>query len=126
MFSFLLTIAGIGPSIAISILSSLNPQQILTAVKNDNIVAFKTIPGIGQSKGEKIVFELKRKLKKIENTISHESITAPYIHDAIDALVSLGFDEKQSISTISSIAAQNPEIITTETVIRMALKQLSK
>ncbi|MGB4270336.1 MAG: Holliday junction branch migration protein RuvA [Spirochaetota bacterium] len=126
IFSLLLTISGIGPSIAISILSSMTPQQILLAVKNDQITAFKSIPGIGQSKSEKIIFELKRKLKKIDTILSQESATTPYMKDAIEALVSLGFDEKQASSSVSSVIAQNPTINNIETIIRLSLKQLSK
>lgn len=126
IFSLLLTISGIGPSIAISILSSMTPQQILSAVKNDQIAAFKSIPGIGQSKSEKIIFELKRKLKKLDTILSHESATIPYMKDAVEALVSLGFDEKQASSTVSSVIAQHSDLNNLETIIRLSLKQLSK
>jgi len=126
IFSLLLTISGIGPSIAISILSSMTPQQILSAVKNDQIAAFKSIPGIGQSKSEKIIFELKRKLKKLDTILSQESTTTPYMKDAIEALVSLGFDEKQASSTVSSVITQHTDINNIETIIRLSLKQLSK
>jgi len=126
IFSLLLTISGIGPSIAISILSSMTPQQILMAVKNDQITAFTSIPGIGQSKSEKIIFELKRKLKKLDTILSRESTTTPYMKDAIEALVSLGFDEKQASSTVSSVIAQHSDINNIETIIRLSLKQLSK
>jgi Holliday junction DNA helicase RuvA len=126
IFSLLLTISGIGPSIAISILSSMTPQQVLSAVKNDQVTAFKSIPGIGQSKSEKIIFELKRKLKKLDSILSQESTTTPYMNDAIEALVSLGFDEKQALSTVSSILAQHHDIHNIETIIRLSLKQLSK
>ncbi len=126
VFSLLLSIPGIGPSIAISILSSMTPQQILLAVKNDQITAFKSIPGIGQSKSEKIIFELKRKLKKIDTILSRESAITPYMKDAIEALVSLGFDEKQASTSVSSVIAQNPTINNIETIIRLSLKQLSK
>ncbi|MEW6526859.1 MAG: Holliday junction branch migration protein RuvA [Spirochaetota bacterium] len=126
IFSLLLTISGIGPSIAISILSSMTPQQVLSSVKNDQITAFKSIPGIGQSKSEKIIFELKRKLKKLDTILSQESATKPYMNDAIEALVSLGFDEKQALSTVSSILAQHPDLHNSETIIRLSLKQLSK
>lgn len=126
MFSLLLTISGIGPSIAISLLSSMSPQQILSAVKNENIAAFKSIPGIGQSKSEKIVFELKRKLKKLDSLLSKESERIPHINDAIEALTSLGFEEKQASSTVNLIVTQNPDIKNIETIIRLSLKQLSK
>ncbi|MCX8122626.1 MAG: Holliday junction branch migration protein RuvA [Spirochaetes bacterium] len=126
MFSLLLTISGIGPSIAISILSSMTPQQIVSAVKNEQIVAFKSIPGIGQSKSEKIVFELKRKLKKLDSILSNKSATIPYMSDAIEALISLGFEEKIATSTVTSIIKENPEITNIETIIRLALKQLSR
>ncbi len=126
MFSLLLTISGIGPSIAISLLSSMTPQQILSAVKNEHIAAFKSIPGIGQSKSEKIVFELKRKLKKLDSILSKESATIPYMNDAIEALTSLGFEEKQASSTVALVVTQHPDIKNIETIIRLSLKQLSK
>ncbi|MBP8986583.1 MAG: hypothetical protein KBG92_02165, partial [Spirochaetes bacterium] len=70
-------------------------------------------------------FELKRKLRKLEGTTQHPATTFPDRQDAIDALVSLGFDEKLAISTISSIITSNPDC-DLETIIRLSLKQLSQ
>ncbi|HQL43693.1 MAG TPA: Holliday junction branch migration protein RuvA [Spirochaetota bacterium] len=125
MFAILTSIPGIGPSIAISILSSMSPHYITNAVKAENILAFTAIPGIGKSKSEKIIFELKRKLRKLEGTTQHPATTFPDRQDAIDALVSLGFDEKLAMSTISSIITSNPDC-DLETIIRLSLKQLSQ
>ena len=82
------------------------------------------IPGIGKAKAEKLVFELKRKLKLLESIAGNKSETPSKTNDAVEALVSLGFDENKSIKCINEIIQLKGEI-GIEEIIKEALKLIS-
>jgi holliday junction DNA helicase RuvA len=124
LFSILLNISGIGPSMAISIISGISAGRLVESVKMDDASSLVKIPGIGKAKAEKLIFELKRKIKKLENFSVGMVKPAPVSNDAVDALITLGFDEKRSTSTVSKITEENPGF-TLEQLIKEALKQLS-
>jgi Holliday junction DNA helicase RuvA len=124
LFSILLTISGIGPSIALSILSGMAVDLLVDAVQNNNILLLTKIPGIGKSKAEKLVFELKRKIHKLESytgTISEQSSVR---NDAIEALITLGFDESKVLKSVNGILGKFIDI-PLEELIKKALSDLS-
>ncbi len=124
LFAILLNISGIGPSMAISIISGISPGRLMESVRTEDPSSLVKIPGIGKAKAEKLIFELKRKIKKLEIFSAGTANPAPVSSDAVDALVTLGFDEKRSTSTVSKITEENPGF-TLEQLIKEALKQLS-
>lgn len=120
LFQILIDISGIGPTIALSILSGLTPQQLILALHDDNPSLLVKIPGIGKSKAEKILFELKRKQKQLE-LLEIPTDNSGSIHtDAINALVSLGFDEKKAKVIVQGIIQNHPEV-TLEALIKQSL-----
>jgi Holliday junction DNA helicase RuvA len=123
IFSILINISGIGPAMALSILSGITIGRLIQAVQTENSSLLTKIPGIGKAKAEKLVFELKRKVKKLTQLAGHsgESTTRD---DAVEALVSLGFDESRSSRAVDSIIAQNPES-SIEHIIKESLKSLA-
>jgi Holliday junction DNA helicase RuvA len=124
LFAILLNVSGIGPSMAISIISGISAGRLVESVKMEDTSSLVKIPGIGKAKAEKLVFELKRKVKKLETFSAGEEKPAPASSDAVDALITLGFDEKRSTSTVSKISEENPGF-TLEQLIKEALKELS-
>ena len=122
IFSLLLGISGIGPSMALAILSGLSTSELINVIKESNIAQLLKIPGIGKSKAEKLLFELNRKVKKIEE-LSGSPITVSLRNEAVEALVSLGFDEKKSCLMIDEIRKENPDAAI-EFVIKTALRRL--
>ncbi len=124
LFMILINISGIGPAMALSILSGISIPELLQAVKNDNPSMLIKIPGIGNTKAEKLIFELKRKIKKLEE-FSIDIPSKPSIkNDAVEALTSLGFDESKSIKLIEAILSENADA-SIENVVKTALKKLS-
>jgi len=99
IYKMLLSISGIGPKVAFSVISFSNPESLLTAVKNNDVDFFTRVPGLGKKTALKIVIELSGKL---ESGFSIEKI---YMSEddklVLDALVSLGFkaDEARKIMT---------------------------
>ena len=124
LFSILINISGIGPSMALSILSGISIDRLINSVKSEDTSLLVKIPGIGKTKAEKLIFELKRKQKKLEQ-FSESSIEEPSTNnDAVEALVSLGFDESKSYKVVEQILKENPGC-SIELIIKEALKYLS-
>ncbi|MBN2040999.1 MAG: Holliday junction branch migration protein RuvA [Spirochaetes bacterium] len=124
LFSILLNISGIGPSMALSILSGMAVDLLVDAVQNSNSQLLTKIPGIGKSKAEKLIFELKRKIKKLETFTSSGNHQPSIRNDAVEALASLGFDESAALKSVNDIINKFPDI-PIEELIKNALKNLS-
>lgn len=124
IFKSLINVSGIGPAMAISVLSGITPERLIEAIKSQNPVLLTKIPGIGKTKAEKLVFELKRKLPLLERIAGPVSDTPSKTSDAVEALVALGFDESRSIKCVNEITAAKGEI-GIEEIIKEALKLIS-
>ncbi len=124
LFSMLINISGIGPSIALSILSGISIARLVESVKSENIAYLVKIPGIGKAKAEKLLFELKRKIRKLEEFTGGVTLESTVSNDAIDALVSLGFDEAKSRKAVIEISGSDGDR-EVESIIKEALRILS-
>ncbi|HNX59281.1 MAG TPA: Holliday junction branch migration protein RuvA [Spirochaetota bacterium] len=122
LFETLIQISGIGPSIALSLLSGMSSEELIESVRSGKTAALERIPGIGKSKAEKLIFELARKLKT-KPVINSDSPRSEY-DDAIEALMSLGFDEKRSAAAVKTATGGN-DGIPLEEVIKKSLEMLS-
>jgi Holliday junction DNA helicase RuvA len=109
LFEILLGVNGIGPSIALSILSGIDPDRLFSAVESGDAACIMTIPGIGRSKAEKLLFELQRILKKkgLKPKVSAAGGTSAR-DEAVEALVALGFDEKKAAAAVNAADKEHP------------------
>jgi len=123
LFNILLSVNGIGPSMAISILSSLTAEKIAEAVKSGSSHLLLKVPGIGKSKAEKLVFELKRKISALEEIAGPAEETLSPAKDAVDALVALGFDESKAAKCVNEIIKEKKDS-GVEEIIKESLKIL--
>lgn len=124
LFVMLLNINGIGPSMALSILSGISIGDLVEAVRSDDTELLTKIPGIGKAKAEKLIFDLKRRLKKMESFTGVSHRPRALYHDAIEALVTLGYDEAKSSRIVEEIVKRD-NAASVEDIIKNALKQLS-
>jgi holliday junction DNA helicase RuvA len=124
IFRSLISVSGIGPVMAISILSGITPERLVEAIKSQNPSLLVRIPGIGKTKAEKLVFELKRKLPLLERITGPVSETPTKTNDAVEAMVALGFDENKSAKCVNDIIKSKGEI-GIEEIIKEALKIIS-
>lgn len=123
LFNILLGVSGIGPSIAISIISSITAERITEAVKTGNSALLLKVPGIGKSKAEKLIFELKRKVSLLEEISDQvEEVFSPS-RDAVDALVALGFDEFKAKKCVNDVIQEKNDA-GVEEIIKESLKIL--
>jgi Holliday junction DNA helicase RuvA len=123
IFKSLINVSGIGPAIAISVLSGITPDRLIEAIKSQNPLLLTKIPGIGKAKAEKLVFELKRKVKHLETIAGDLGSANSKTNDAVDALVVLGFDEKAASRCVNEIVNDQGDI-GIEEIIKEALKMI--
>jgi Holliday junction DNA helicase RuvA len=124
LFRILIAISGIGPSMALSILSGVSSSKLLEAVRGGNTGLLKTIPGIGNAKAEKLIFELKRRVKRLEQLSGGVTHRLSERSEAVEALMSLGFDEARCSRAVDEILQDAPEM-GLESLIKKSLQRLS-
>ena len=125
MFSTLLSASGVGPKLAMEILSTYSINDLMHILFNKDINLLKKVPGMGVKKAEKLLFELRDKIDKIDINIS-ASLAKNYNDnesDVIKALISLGFSNNEAIKALSAI--ENKDNMSTEDLISNALRNLS-
>lgn len=116
VFELLLQVNGVGPKSALAILNTSNPKTILEGIGSHDADYFQKLTGIGKKTAEKIIVTLKDKVSAIESQ-SHSDK-----QDAIEALVSLGYSQKQARDTVQNIKGE----LSSEEIIKEALKNLAK
>lgn len=129
LFNYLLKVPDIGPRTAISVMSHIEPLSFKTAVLSRDIRKLVSLPGIGKKTAEKIVLELKERIKDwiIEGEKEFGISARQEIRDAIAGLVGLGYREPQARMTIDEIvqSLSAGENFRAEDLITIALKRLS-
>jgi Holliday junction DNA helicase RuvA len=126
LFLLLISVSGVGANTARVILSSLNPKELESVISSGNSNALKAVKGIGAKTAERIIIDLKDKVKLSgSDDLSISSTTTNDIAsvEAIAALVMLGFNQVASQKVVSRIIKDNPDI-TVERLIKFALKML--
>lgn len=124
IFRMLLSVSGIGANIARTMLSSLEPKQIINAIASGDVVIIQSIKGIGNKTAQRVILDLKEKVLKLYD-LDEVSVVQNNTNrdEALSALEVLGFVRKTSEKVVEKIVKENPEA-TVETIIKMALKIL--
>ena len=122
LFRLLIRISGIGPKIALSILSGISASILAQAVSQAEPGLLTRIPGVGKKTAERIVLELKGKIDTVVGLADSQTPTSGAKADIISALVSLGYSEREALQAVKGLAAD----VTVNDGIREALKALSK
>jgi len=124
IFKMLLSVSGIGASIARTMLSSLEPKQIIQAIASGDLVTIQSIKGIGSKTAQRVLLDLKDKVLKLYDLDEVSMIQNNTNKDeALSALEVLGFVRKSSERVVEKIVKENPEA-TVESIIKLALKNL--
>jgi len=120
MFRQLIKVNGIGAKVALSILSSIESNELTNAIKTDDTNILIKIPGIGKKTAERLVLELKDRVKDIVVTQASKNVITN-IDDIENALISLGYSASQASIAIKAL----PDNISVNDGIRQALKSFS-
>jgi len=124
IFKLLITVSGVGPGIARTMLSSLTPNQVKEAIALGNVAVIQSVKGIGAKTAQRVILDLKDKILKvysIDEVFIQSSNTNK--EEALSALETLGFVRKQAEKVCEKICKENPEA-NVETIIKLALKNL--
>jgi holliday junction DNA helicase RuvA len=132
LFEMLITVSGVGPKVALAVLSGLAPQALARALRDENIAQLVGIPGVGRKTAERLIVELRDKL---ELAITIHAPAAPASAkgvlprteqwgDAVAALIRLGYSQAQAQDALRKVmvAGEDPSL---ETLVRRALGRLS-
>ena len=128
VFLLLIGISGIGPKLAITILSGILPNELKDKIISGDIGSLTSIPGVGAKTAKRIIVELKDKFTKIEEGSLgfSDKLNSKLYDDALNALLSLGYSSQQSKQVLDHIAnGKDDNNQNIETIIKTALKRLN-
>ncbi len=123
MFELLITITGIGPKLAISILSGIRVDELKHAIRSADISRIVAVPGIGRKTAERLVLELKTKVDQVKGEDKELSFSVK--NEAVAALTTLGYNPKIADNTVRNILNSDPNI-SIEDLIKKSLGNLNK
>ncbi len=132
VFKMLINVNGIGPKGALAILSTITPDDLRFAVLSDDVRLISSAPGIGAKTAQRLIIELKDKLKlsdafetALNNNAAKKDKSAAVMssrNDAMEALVALGYGSSEALKAVKQVEdAQNKD---SETILKEALKRL--
>ena len=124
LFRQLIGVSGVGANTARLILSSMTEEQLISAIANDNPAALKSVKGIGGKTAQRIIVDLKDKIKSTDiSLLSSKPIVGEAFDDAAAALTMLGFSPLASRNALKKLFTEDPTL-TTEKAIKLALTML--
>ena len=124
-FLSLISVSGVGPNTARMVLSSMSVDEFSQAIASNNVALFKSVKGVGGKTAQRIIVDLKDKIKPTGDTLlvvkgqPHSEV----FDEALAALVMLGFTQQASNKALKSLFAANPSL-TVEVAIKQALKMM--
>jgi holliday junction DNA helicase RuvA len=131
LFRSLIKVSGVGPKLAITILSGIEPKRFALCVQTNDTAALVTLPGVGKKTAERLVIEMRDRLSDwqmddLNNDVPNAtSSTRQVEQDAISALISLGYKPQEASRVISQITNQSDhKDLPSQEIIRLALKSL--
>ena len=132
LFELLITVSGVGPKVALAVLSGLKPQALARAIRDENLAGLVAIPGVGRKTAERLVVELRDKIDVLVTAGGAAPQPARGVlprserfEDAVAALVALGYSPAQAQEAVRRVS-EGGESLTLEELVRGALSRLSK
>jgi len=123
LFQSLITVSGIGPRMALGVLSVLNPEQLISAIEGGNVDLLSQVPGIGKKTAGRVVLELKGKIAK-----EWGSVIAPSLQqedaDVVAALTGLGYSLREATQAASALS--DSKGLDLEEKVKLALQRLAR
>jgi Holliday junction DNA helicase RuvA len=119
-FRILIKISGVGPKLAIGVLSGLSGDELAAAVERDDVATLTRLPGVGKKTAERLVVELRGRMTSSGR--SQSSNSASPVEEAVLGLIALGYKEAEARKAINALP-KDPEA-TPESLIRSSLKQM--
>ncbi|MDX6612491.1 MAG: holliday junction helicase RuvA [Blastocatellia bacterium] len=135
LFLQIISVSGIGPKIAITLLSGMNASEIINSIRSNNLARLTSIPGVGRKTAERLVVELRDKITALSSPALEEEIagesgaraTSPDVmrDDALSALLNLGYQKTAAEKAIKSAIDEGGEL-SLDVILRRGLRSLSR
>lgn len=127
LFRLLISVSGVGTNSAMVMLSAMSPEELRAAIIGEQYLVLKKVKGIGDKTAKRIVLDLKDKVTKVQGDhplalLPNEN---PLREEALQALVTLGFNKVQTQKVLNKILKDEPSLNSVEGVIKRALSMLS-
>jgi Holliday junction DNA helicase RuvA len=124
LFRALIKITGVGPKMALTILSNMDAGTFMQCVEHREIDFLTKLPGVGKKTAERLIIEMSGKMKGISKTSGVKPQILPsFMEEAVEALVSLGYKTQEAIQAVSKVG---DETLGTAEIIRRALQSFAK
>ena len=127
MFELLLTVSGVGPKVALAILSALQVDTIVNAISSESFLELNSVSGVGTKTAQRIVLELREKITTLVWTQAARKTMGPeqqVLNDAIEGLVALGYNRNDARAAAESALKSVPDKRDTAAIVTNALKML--
>ncbi|MBK7599266.1 MAG: Holliday junction branch migration protein RuvA [Acidobacteria bacterium] len=132
LFLLLLGVSGIGPKLAITVLSGLSAEELIEALRQSNLARLVGIPGVGKKTAERMIVELKDKAAALTTPEIEDRVRSGIVanagdamrEDLVSALINLGYQKSMAEKAVGAIIKDNPEANFT-TVLKLALRKLA-
>jgi len=126
LFERLIGVSGIGPKVALAVLSGIEPADLVSAIQTSDVARLTSIPGVGKKTAERIVLEVRDRLPKVR-VESTTSGTAPLTikDDVLSALINLGYHRPLAEKAVDSAVKATPDG-DFERTLKLALRELAK
>jgi Holliday junction DNA helicase RuvA len=128
LFRDLIKISGVGPKLALTILSGVTAEEFTRCVMENDAKALTALPGVGKKTAERLIVELRDRLAKNAtailpggSSIAGLKVEASPVSDAVSALMSLGYKAQEASQMVRAVAAEG---LSTESIIKAALKSM--
>ncbi len=127
LFERLISVSGIGPKLALAVLSGIEPPELIRAIEKGDLARLTAIPGVGKKTGERIVLELRDRLPRarVETSAVEVVGTTALKDDVLSALVNLGYHRPLAEKAVAAAVKATPEG-DFERTLKLALRELSR
>jgi Holliday junction DNA helicase RuvA len=136
LFTLLISVSGIGPKSGVAMLSGLSADEIVSAIRSNNLARLTSIPGVGRKTAERLVIELRDKMPKLSSPALDEEMAAGAAagaaptedalrDDTLSALLNLGYQKASAEKAITHAIGEGGDL-SVEVLLRRSLRHLSK
>ena len=128
LFARLISISGIGPKLALAVLSGIEPLELMRAIERGDVARLTNIPGVGKKTSERIVLELKDRLPRVQAAAAGDgaaSAPSPVSEDVLSALMNLGYHRPLAEKAVATAIKAMPDG-GFERTLKQALRELAK
>jgi Holliday junction DNA helicase RuvA len=125
LFEKLIGVSGVGPKVALGVLSGIETDDLIQAIRENDVVRLTRVPGVGKKTAERLILELKDKIAAFQASTSTPPITSPKRSDLLSALANLGYSSSEADRAAAEALRIQPEASLGD-LLREALRIISR